>query len=122
MNRLFILTVFLFSSGCVGSKSSTCRNFFESCNKKTPLPPCESLVLYDSTANHMVPPIDDLVSEIDSLEFKNFIGEEYSELYFSKESKGADSFWYYNNSGKMENGMMIGTEGVISLKGCGVMS
>ncbi|HCI72736.1 MAG: hypothetical protein CL662_08445 [Bacteroidetes bacterium] len=70
----------------------------------------------------MVPPIDDLVSEIDSLEFKNFIGEEYSELYFSKESKGADSFWYYNNSGKMENGMMIGTEGVISLKGCGVMS
>lgn len=116
MNRLLALIIIVFIGGCLGAKNTTCKHYFESCNKKAERPPCENLVLYDSTNNHIVPLIKDLVGKVDSSEVKNFIGNEYSNFYFSEESKRADSFWYYDNSGKMDGEMMVETEGIIALK------
>ena len=30
----------------------------------------------------------------------------------------ADAVWFYDNSGRIDDGMMVGTEGLLALKGC----
>ena len=118
MNRLFILIVFLFLSGCLGSRNTTCKHYFESCNKKAQLPDCEKLNYSDTEFTF---PTKDLIGVIDSAEVRKFM--EYDSFYnqFLEESKGAESLWYYDNSGK-HGGMYVGTEGVIALKGCTILS
>ena len=123
MNRLFAIILFVFISGCQSSRISTCENYFESCNKKTQFPTCEELSYSNPRNSDFSFPTRFLVGEIDSAEVRKHIDETpFLINEFITEAKDAESFWYYDASGKDDSGMYIGTEGVIALKDCTILS
>ncbi|MEM1042451.1 MAG: hypothetical protein AAGI91_07455 [Bacteroidota bacterium] len=52
----------------------------------------------------------------------SFFGPEVTLDSFSVRAAGADSFWYYDGSGRINGGMMIGSEELLALRGCGVIA
>lgn len=122
MRSYFFTAIIFLSVACSSSKETYCKKYFKSCNKKAELPTCEQLVTVDSAKSQFVPPLNDLVATIEFSEVKKYVQETGDINSFSKNLKEDHTYWYYDNSGKIDGGMVVGTEGIVALKNCSVLS
>ena len=109
-----LVVLSLMATACAGSRRSTCQSYFPSCDRKAERPPCETLT---SPFGHVLNP-DRLVGRVPAGELASFFDPDVTPGSFMVRAAGADAVWYYDGSGRMDGGMVIGSEGLVALRGC----
>jgi hypothetical protein len=119
MCRTAILVLLsLMTSACAGSRRSSCESYFPSCERNAVRPPCEALT---SPSGHPLAP-DRLIGRVSLDDLSPFFGPDVPPDSFMVRAAEADAVWYYDGSGRMDDGMRIGQEVLVALRGCEVMA
>ena len=103
---------------CASSRQSACESYFPSCDRGAERPSCETLTWPSGQPLDR----DRLVGQVTEDYVASFFGPEVTPDSFSVRAAGADSFWYYDGSGRMDGGMMIGSEELVAIRGCDVIA
>ena len=106
----------LVASACASSRRSACENYFPSCDQEAERPSCETLTW--PSGQPLAP--ERIVGRVPEHDLASFFGPDVTPDSFMVRAAGADSFWYYDGTGRMDGGMMIGSEELIALRGCDV--
>jgi hypothetical protein len=110
------ILMLMLASGCASWREAACGGQFPSCDRDAPRPSCEALIPADSTVYITDP--KDLEGIVSSESLAEFAGSEGLPGSFAAKAAEADAVWFYDNSGRIDGGMMVGTEGLLALKGC----
>src|SRR5690606_10016204 len=97
MRHAVVLVWFsLIASACAGSRQSACESYFPSCDREAERPSCETLTW--PSGQPLAP--DRFVGQVPEDDLASFFGPEVTPDSFMVRSSGADSFWYYDGSGR----------------------
>ena len=119
MHRVAVLILLSIVAGaCAGSRRSACETYFASCEREAQRPPCETL----TRPSGRPLALDRLVGRVSQKDLASFFGPHVTPDSFVARAADADAVWYYNGSGRMDGGTMIGSEFLVALRGCEVIA
>jgi hypothetical protein len=101
---------------CTGSHRSACVGFFPGCDLDASRPQCRSLIAADSSVYFLNP--EHLEGLVPPNELATFLGPEVTPDSFVAKAAGADAVWYYDASGPMDGGGVVGHDGRVAVSGC----
>jgi len=101
---------------CASARRSACVTYFPSCDMTAPRPACKVFSPADSSVYFLYPAR--LVGLVPAKELAAFLGPPTARDSFVVKAARADAVWYYDASGKIDGGRLVGEDGLVAIQGC----
>ena len=113
---IICLLMLMPAAGCSSWWEVACAGQFPTCDRNAHRPDCEVLIPADTSV--YITDIRDLEGIVSSESLAEFAASEGLASSFAAKAAEADAVWFYDNSSRLDGSMMVGTEGLLAVKGC----